>query len=155
MLTIVFSSFVSVITTQNYTQFYILRACEHSQSCLSLLPTRLPYLWDFIFQARILEWLPISSSRGSSRPKDPTCVSCLSSTGRGDSLPLRQLVYNVLLNVYLLTVYGLTDPKGWMTYVHCWVFKIWALPVCRRLSGPWAHWGSECHAHITERGRKH
>ena len=152
---IVFSSFVSVITTQNYTQFYILCACEHSQSCLSLSPTRLPYLWDFNFQARILEWLPIYSSRGSSRPKDPTCVSCLSFTGRGDSLPLRQLVYNLLLNVYLLTVYGLTDPKGWMTYVHCWVFKIWALPARRRLSGPWAHWGSECHAHITERGRKH
>ena len=28
-----------------------------------------------IFQARILEWVAISSSRGSSRPRDQTCVS--------------------------------------------------------------------------------
>ena len=32
-----------------------------------------------IFQSRILEWVAISSSRGSSRPRDWTCVSC---TGR-------------------------------------------------------------------------
>ena len=31
-----------------------------------------------IFQARILVWVAISFSRGSSWPKDPTCVSCLS-----------------------------------------------------------------------------
>ena len=30
-----------------------------------------------IFQARILEWVVMSFSRGSSQPKDPTCVSCL------------------------------------------------------------------------------
>ena len=29
-----------------------------------------------ILQARILEWVAISSSRGSSRPRDPTCISC-------------------------------------------------------------------------------
>ena len=29
-----------------------------------------------ILQARILEWVAISSSRGSSRPRDQTCVSC-------------------------------------------------------------------------------
>ena len=28
-----------------------------------------------IFQARILEWVAISFSRGSSRPKDHTCIS--------------------------------------------------------------------------------
>ena len=28
-------------------------------------------------QARILEWVAISSSRGSSQPRDGTCVSCL------------------------------------------------------------------------------
>ena len=32
-----------------------------------------------IFQARILEWFAISFSRGSSQPRDQTCVSC---TGR-------------------------------------------------------------------------
>ena len=30
-----------------------------------------------ISQARILEWVAISSSRGSSRPRDQTCVSCM------------------------------------------------------------------------------
>ena len=30
-----------------------------------------------IFQARILEWVPIPFSRGSSRPKDQSLVSCI------------------------------------------------------------------------------
>ena len=30
-----------------------------------------------IFQARILEWVAISFSRGSSQPRDPTWVSCI------------------------------------------------------------------------------
>ena len=35
-----------------------------------------------IFRARILEWVAISSSRGSSPSKDQTHVSCVSCTGR-------------------------------------------------------------------------
>ena len=35
-----------------------------------------------IFQARILGWIAISYSRGSSWPRDPTCVSCVSCIGR-------------------------------------------------------------------------
>ena len=35
-----------------------------------------------IFQARILEWVAISSSRGSSQPRDQTRFSCISCTGR-------------------------------------------------------------------------
>jgi len=35
-----------------------------------------------ILQARILEWVAISSSRGSSQPRDWTWVSCVSCTGR-------------------------------------------------------------------------
>ena len=31
-----------------------------------------------IFQARTLEWVAISSSRGSSQPRDWTCISCVS-----------------------------------------------------------------------------
>ena len=30
-----------------------------------------------IFQARILEWVAISFSRGSSLPRDQTCISCI------------------------------------------------------------------------------
>ena len=35
-----------------------------------------------ISQARILEWVAISSSRGPSQPRDLTQVSCISCTGR-------------------------------------------------------------------------
>ena len=35
-----------------------------------------------IFQARILKWVAMPSSRGSSQPRDQTCVSCVSCTGR-------------------------------------------------------------------------
>ena len=34
-----------------------------------------------IFQARILEWVSIFYSRGSSRPRDWTCISCISCIG--------------------------------------------------------------------------
>ena len=33
-----------------------------------------------ILQARILEWVVMSSSRGSCQPKDRTCISCVSCT---------------------------------------------------------------------------
>ena len=35
-----------------------------------------------IFQARILEWVTISSSRGSSQPRDQTCISYASCVDR-------------------------------------------------------------------------
>ena len=35
-----------------------------------------------ISQERILEWVAISFSRGSSRPRDQTCISCISCSGR-------------------------------------------------------------------------
>ena len=40
-----------------------------------------------ILQARILEWIAIPSSRGSSEPRDQTCISCLLHWQAG-SLPL-------------------------------------------------------------------
>ena len=36
-----------------------------------------------IFPARTLEWAAMPSSRGSSRPKDRTCISCVSHTASG------------------------------------------------------------------------
>ena len=62
------------------------RTCSITQSC--------PTLFDpmdcsppgssvhGISQAGILEWVAISSSRGSSRPRDQTCISCVSCIGR-------------------------------------------------------------------------
>ena len=41
-----------------------------------------------ILQARILEWVVISSSRGSSRPRDQTQISDVSCIGKSGSLPL-------------------------------------------------------------------
>ena len=41
-----------------------------------------------IIQARILEWVGLSFSRGSSWSRDWTQVLCVSCTGRADSLPL-------------------------------------------------------------------
>ena len=35
-----------------------------------------------IFQTRVLKWVVISHSRGSSRPRDRTCISCVSCIGR-------------------------------------------------------------------------
>ena len=35
-----------------------------------------------IFQARLLEWIPISYPRGSSQPRHQTLVSCVSCIGR-------------------------------------------------------------------------
>ena len=39
-------------------------------------------LSTIFFQARILEWVAISSSRGSSQPRDRTHISCVSFAGR-------------------------------------------------------------------------
>ena len=47
-----------------------------------------------VFQARILEWVAISSSRGSLQPRDQTHVSCVSCIGQVDSLPLCQVLFN-------------------------------------------------------------
>ena len=38
-------------------------------------PASLHHPWDF--SARILEWVAISSSRGSSQPRGRTCISCI------------------------------------------------------------------------------
>ena len=61
--------------------------CVHAQSWLTLCnpmdysPPGSSVHW--IFQARVLEWVAISSSRGSSRPRDWThVISCISCIGR-------------------------------------------------------------------------
>ena len=60
----------------------ILRSCSGAKSYLILcdsMDCSLPgSSVHGIFQARILEWVAISSSRGSSQPRDQTCVSCVS-----------------------------------------------------------------------------
>ena len=59
-------------------------------------------------QARILEWVAISSCLGSSWPRDGTWVSWVFCIGRGDSLPLShlgipQILANELININSLS----------------------------------------------------
>ena len=56
------------------------------------------------FQARILEWVVISSSRGSSRPRDGTQASC-HLHWQGDSLPLSHMIAasKVSMNIHTYT----------------------------------------------------
>ena len=60
--------------------------CSATQSCLTLcnpMNCNLPgSSVHGIFQARILEWVAISFSRGSSWPRDQTHISWVSCTGR-------------------------------------------------------------------------
>ena len=58
-----------------------------AQSCLAfcnLMDCSPPVFFVHgILQARILEWVAIPFSRGSSQPRDQTCISCVSCIGRG------------------------------------------------------------------------
>ena len=47
-----------------------------AQTCLTLCDP-VDCIVRGVLQARILEWVIISSSRGSSQPRDWTCISCL------------------------------------------------------------------------------
>ena len=64
-----------------------------------------------VFQARILEWVAVSYSRGSSRPRDRTCISC---TGR-------QILYHCatweVLSVVGTCPYDGTITDWWLGYV--------------------------------------
>ena len=59
--------------------------CLVAQSCPTFMPPGSSI--QGILQARMLEWVAISSSRGSSQPRDRTRVSCTA----GDSLSLSHL----------------------------------------------------------------
>ena len=57
----------------------------HGQLHLTLcnpMDCSLPGSTVYIFQAKILEWVAISFSGGSSQPRDQTHVSCISCVGR-------------------------------------------------------------------------
>ena len=64
----------------------LLCVCVHAQLCPTLCDpmdcSPLGSSVHDIFQARILEWVAISISRGSSRPRNWTHVSCFSCIGR-------------------------------------------------------------------------
>ena len=60
-------------------------ACPVAQSCLTLCDpwtVACQFPVHGLLQARIVEWVAISYSRGSSQPRDQTHVSCVSCIGR-------------------------------------------------------------------------
>ena len=73
-------------------RWQLLGVCVLSHSVMTATPWTVAHqalLVRGIFQARILEGVAISSSRGSSQPRDQACVSCISQIGRqANSLPI-------------------------------------------------------------------
>ena len=70
-----------------YSRFYrhIKKVCVLAQSCGTLcdpMDYSLPDSVQGIFQAKILEWVVVSSSRGFSRPRDQIRISCDSRISR-------------------------------------------------------------------------
>ena len=58
--------------------YIVLTLCSVTQSCPSFCdPTPARLLCPWYFAGKILEWVAISYSRGSSPPRDWICVSCL------------------------------------------------------------------------------
>ena len=67
----------------NSDYFWMLGVCVYMLSQVQLFVTLLTIVYQAplsmgFFQAKIQEWVAISSSRGSSQPRDGTCVSCKS-----------------------------------------------------------------------------
>ena len=78
--------FLLLMNMQSCISYIIMAGCSVAQSCLTLcdpMDCSLPgFSVHGISQARVLKWAALSSSRGSSWPRDQTCVSCVSCTGR-------------------------------------------------------------------------
>ena len=93
---------------------------EVSQSCPTLCnPTDCSLPGSFIhriFQARVLEWVAISFSRGSSRPRDWTQVSRI--VGRRFTVWATREVYQMGLDNRNLWSHGFGGQKSWDQSVH-------------------------------------
>ena len=79
------ASLLSRMTRYCWFIFYISWVCV--LSCVQLFATPWTvappgYSVHGVFQARILEWVAVSSSRESSQPRDQTCISYISCIGR-------------------------------------------------------------------------
>ena len=70
-----------------------------------------------ISQARILEWVAISYSRESSEPRNQTCISCISCTGRW-------ILYHCITyfpqNILYLLIFSILVES-----CHCYVSFLW------------------------------
>ena len=75
-----------------------------------------------LFQARELEWVAISFSRGSSWPKDLTCISCIG----------RQILYHWATREALLLTFSILNSRpcvDWDPHLFCALthYYLWAL----------------------------
>ena len=112
-----------------------------TQSCLTLCN---PTDWSLpgssfrgILLARILEWVAISLSRGSSRPRDQACVSCISRrilyhwATREAKSPYNCLNLPVLLSClflqgdYSYTLISAEDFNLNSSVACCWKVLVW------------------------------
>ena len=122
-------------------------ACVCTQPCPPLC-----YLMDCgpqgfsvhgILQARILKWVAISSSSGSSWPRDRTCISCL--------LHCRQILYHwatrdsqlpICLSLYFINWKSAVFQRIWYPFLftqYTYYFKKLS-PLCLILGGIWFHY---------------
>ena len=94
-----------------------------------------------ILQERILEWVAMPSSRGSSRPRDQTCISYISCIGRQflyhkshlESLYISSSVHGILQKRILKWVaipfsrgYSWLRDQTWVSHSAGRLFIIWA-----------------------------
>ena len=66
--------------------------CVQLCDSVGLQPARLLCPWNF--PERMLDWVAIAYSKGSSWPRDPTCISCIG----------RQIIYHWAIWVHVLSI---------------------------------------------------
>ena len=102
-----------------------------------------------ILQTKILEWLAISSSRGSSRPRDRTWVSCVSCIGQRTSYhwATREAHIYVIPQDKFLNLNLVNQKKNFLLYCfnfHFFIYLCWAalgLRCCLRAFSRHSEWG--------------
>ena len=74
-----------------------------------------------ILQARMLEWVAVTSSRESSRPKYRTCVSYISCIDKWDSLPLAPHSKLIKNNKMVLFIFYSQDQVQCIGHIHLYL----------------------------------
>ena len=107
---------------------YVVCVCVCAQSCLALFNTMdcspLASSVCGIFQAKILEWGAISSSRGSSLPRDQTHISCVFWFDRQTIYQLPHLGSPHKINFTFFCLFSKNRTTIKCFYVHGWPYWI-------------------------------
>ena len=107
--------------------------CSVTQSCPTLCdPTDCSLPGSSvhrIFQARILEQVAISYSRGSSQPRDQTCISCISCIGGWILYHLGSLKVSLLLTITNVTTRRVLSTHPWHQSTWCLNSQTWDCPI--------------------------